>query len=427
MDFVLGFRVVSVDASTGILLLNNNSIRHLLSTPLKGRGISSHIQPIDPNRKNLTPMDDDVELEVLIVTLFGLVAQLFMEVNTFVVLMSYGFLKFHRHSSRRSCLGHTYSLRSKVPHQIEKLHYLVDHHNETCKDHLRMNTDSFNRPCYLLRNIGGLRDTRNVSISEQVAIFLTVLSHHTKNRVIKHSFKRSGFTISKYFNSVLDTLLKLHNVLLATPEPVPGDNNDYRWKYFKGYLCALDGTYIPVRVPHSDIPRYRNHKGSVSVNVLAVCDQHMNFTFVLSGWEGSAADSRVLRDAVTRPNGLRAPNGCYYLCDGGYTNCNGFLAPYRGVRYHLREWDEGRQPQNQQEYFNMKHAKARNCIKRAFGILKARKHMAVDPFEAEVDEIIDDSIDVGEPTDAFIDQVESSQLWTIMRDYLAIQMFASYE
>ncbi|KAL8478079.1 hypothetical protein ACS0TY_030101 [Phlomoides rotata] len=51
-----------------------------------------------------------------------------------------------------------------------------------------MNTNSFNHLCYLLRNVGGLRDTSNVSISEQVAIFLTVLPHHTKNRIIKHSF-----------------------------------------------------------------------------------------------------------------------------------------------------------------------------------------------------------------------------------------------
>ncbi|KAL8483602.1 hypothetical protein ACS0TY_026330 [Phlomoides rotata] len=77
----------------------------------------------------------------------------------------------------------------------------------------------------------------------------------------------------------------------------------------------------------------------------------MNFIFVLSGWEGSAADSRILRDVVTRPNGLRVPNGYYYLCDGGYTNCNSFFAPYRG---------------NHQEYFNLKHV-----IKCSFGILKA--------------------------------------------------------
>ncbi|KAL8472533.1 hypothetical protein ACS0TY_029659 [Phlomoides rotata] len=69
---------------------------------------------------------------------------------------------------------------------------------------------------------------------------------------------------------VLNTLLKLYNVLLVTPEPVPEDSNDYRWKHFKGCLGALDGTYIPVRVPHSDIPRYRNRKGNVSVNVMVV-------------------------------------------------------------------------------------------------------------------------------------------------------------
>ncbi|KAK6130956.1 hypothetical protein DH2020_035304 [Rehmannia glutinosa] len=57
----------------------------------------------------------------------------------------------------------------------------------------------------------------------------------------------------------------------------------------------------------------------------------MKYTFVLSGWEGSAADNRVLRDAVTRPNGLRVPTGNYYLCDCGYTNGPGFLAPYRGI------------------------------------------------------------------------------------------------
>ncbi|KAL8478080.1 hypothetical protein ACS0TY_030102 [Phlomoides rotata] len=75
----------------------------------------------------------------------------------------------------------------------------------------------------------------------------------------------------------------------------------------------------------------------------------MSFIFVLIGWEGSTTYSKILRDAVTHSNGLRGCNhmsklrltlaGCYYLCDSGYTNCNGFLAPYRGVRYHLKEWD----------------------------------------------------------------------------------------
>jgi len=61
----------------------------------------------------------------------------------------------------------------------------------------------------------------------------------------------------------------------------------------------------------------------------------MYFAFVLSGWEGSAHDARVLSDAITK--GLDVPRGTYYLADAGYGLGKGCLTPYRGVRYHLRE------------------------------------------------------------------------------------------
>ncbi|KAL8516790.1 hypothetical protein ACS0TY_015157 [Phlomoides rotata] len=65
---------------------------------------------------------------------------------------------------------------------------------------------------------------------------------------------------------------------------------------------------------------------------------NMRFVYVLTGWEGSAANSRVLRNAINRENGLKVPKGNYYLCDNDYPNCEGFLTPYKGVRYHLNEW-----------------------------------------------------------------------------------------
>ncbi|KAK4392692.1 hypothetical protein Sango_2047000 [Sesamum angolense] len=58
----------------------------------------------------------------------------------------------------------------------------------------------------------------------------------------------------------------------------------------------------------------------------------MCFIYVLAGWEDSAADGRVLRDAISRPNGLKIPRGNYYLVDSGYSKREGFLSPYRGVR-----------------------------------------------------------------------------------------------
>ncbi|XP_012834522.1 PREDICTED: uncharacterized protein LOC105955352 [Erythranthe guttata] len=138
---------------------------------------------------------------------------------------------------------------------------------------------------------------------------------------------------------VLEEIICISKYFLM-PKPIDEGCTDVQWKVFKGCLGALDGTYVKVRVAQEDKARYRNRKGDISVNVVGVCDASMCFSYVLTGWEGSAADSRVLRDAVCRPNGLIIPDGNYYLCDNGYTNGQGFLAPYRGVRYHLDEWDE---------------------------------------------------------------------------------------
>nr|XP_023887889.1 uncharacterized protein LOC112000017 [Quercus suber] len=98
----------------------------------------------------------------------------------------------------------------------------------------------------------------------------------------------------------------------------------------------------------------------------------MQFIYVLPSWEGSAADGRVLQNAISRRNGLRVPHGYYYLVDTGYTNGEGFLAPYRRQRYHLNDWRDRQQPRTPEEFFNMKHSLARNVIEKGFGLLKIR-------------------------------------------------------
>lgn len=45
------------------------------------------------------------------------------------------------------------------------------------------------------------------------------------------------------------------------------------------------------------------------MNVLGVCAPNMQFIYVLPGWEGSAHDVRVLRNALSRPDGFRVPRG----------------------------------------------------------------------------------------------------------------------
>ncbi|KAL8528287.1 hypothetical protein ACS0TY_005914 [Phlomoides rotata] len=218
---------------------------------------------------------------------------------------------------------------------------LVQVSDEDCRNKLRMDRSYFYRLCHLLQDVGGLKSSKYINVYEKVAMFLSILAHHSKNRCVKFQFKGSGQTVSKQFHSVLRSVFKLHYLLLVKPTPIPDDSNDTRWGNFKGCLGALDGTYIDVHIPSIDKGRYRNRKG----NVLVVCDINMSFTYVLTGWEGSATYSRVLRDAIHREHGLKVPKGNYYLCDNGYPNCEGFLTLYKGVRYHLSEWNN-RRPQN---------------------------------------------------------------------------------
>ncbi|KAK2646564.1 hypothetical protein Ddye_021759 [Dipteronia dyeriana] len=118
--------------------------------------------------------------------------------------------------------------------------------------------------CDLLKSSSGLLNDGNVTTEEQVATFVNILAHHTKNRSVQLRFYRYGETFSRYVHQVLRALLRLENALFVKPALVLDDCTDSRWRWFK-------------------------------------------FIYVLSGWYGSSTDSRVLQDAITRHNGLKIP------------------------------------------------------------------------------------------------------------------------
>ncbi|CAN1160536.1 hypothetical protein LINPERPRIM_LOCUS37625 [Linum perenne] len=178
-----------------------------------------------------------------------------------------------------------------------------------CLNQLRLNSHLFKKLCDLLVDQGGLTRSKNVDIAEKVALFLYTIGHNKKNRVLQLDFCRSGETISRHIHEVLRAILKLHPILLRKPEPITDTSNDVNWKHFKGCIGALDGTHVKVRVQKNAQVRFRDRKGNTSINVLGVCNPNLEFIYCLSGWEGSAHDGRVLRDALSRPNGLNIPKG----------------------------------------------------------------------------------------------------------------------
>ena len=115
--------------------------------------------------------------------------------------------------------------------QLDHLNRLVRYNDVDCHDQLRMNRLTFTRFCTLLIGVE-LCDSRYVVLEEKVAMFLWTLAHHKKNRTIKFAFMRSGQTVSKYFNDVLNSVLRLQGVLLKTPETIAAICTDEKWRWF---------------------------------------------------------------------------------------------------------------------------------------------------------------------------------------------------
>src|SRR6266498_1933685 len=70
--------------------------------------------------------------------------------------------------------------------------------------------------------------------------------------------------------------------------------------------------------------------------------------------------------------------GKFYLVDLGYPNRPGYLAPYKGTKYHLPEFRQGPRPRGKKEVFNYFHSSLRNVIERSFGVLKMKWRILLD-------------------------------------------------
>ncbi|TYK17860.1 putative nuclease HARBI1 [Cucumis melo var. makuwa] len=227
-----------------------------------------------------------------------------------------------------------------------------------------------------------------------VAIFLHIVAHDVKNKVARRHFASDPFMFARAVAMVLG---------------------------------ALDGTHIKV-----------------------------NFIFVMPKWKGSASGSRVLRDAVSRvsrPTCLKVLKGYYYLCDVGYLNVEGFLAPYRGQRYRLTEWRGGNPPKCPKELFNMRYSSIRNVIERTFrslkgqwAILRGRSYCPVDiqckiitaccllhnlkHREMGSEAIFEEPhLGKGDSSEMNIENInfgKTTNVWTEWRDNLANQMFEDW-
>ncbi|WVZ70489.1 hypothetical protein U9M48_019151 [Paspalum notatum var. saurae] len=191
-------------------------------------------------------------------------------------------------------------------------------HESWCKSEFRMEPTIFKARANFLRRESLLRDTRGVTVEEQLGMFMYMISHNASNQMLQKTFQRSGETIHRKTYEVFDIVptlthrfvklpsfvqthptiaidsscqLQTHNSLKCFPFIATWLQYVSIFIFLQNYIGAIDGTHIPITIAEHRAPPYRNRKGTLSHNVMVVCDFDLNFTFVSCGWEGSASNA----------------------------------------------------------------------------------------------------------------------------------------
>ncbi|KAJ9568324.1 hypothetical protein OSB04_004290 [Centaurea solstitialis] len=227
--------------------------------------------------------------------------------------------------------GHAYTLE------------LLNGSNTQCVELMRLSRDAYILLCNHFKQKNWLQDSRHVTVEEKMAIFLTIIGHNERFRMVKRRFQHSTETIHRYFREVLRAMMKFAKEAIRPTHfeetPTPERQRNLR-RIFPGAIGALDGTLIHAIVPVDQQARYRGRgRGECYQNVLGICDFNMIFTYVWAGWEGIAHDARILREVAFSPtSGFPfPPQDKYYLCDAAYANTRGFMTPYRNTRCNIHD------------------------------------------------------------------------------------------
>ena len=72
--------------------------------------------------------------------------------------------------------------------QHEHLHSIIYESDIKCIDKLHIDRRCFHNLCQLLTNASGFRNSTNVEVEEMIAMLLTIIAYHVKNRIIKFDF-----------------------------------------------------------------------------------------------------------------------------------------------------------------------------------------------------------------------------------------------
>lgn len=252
---------------------------------------------------------------------------------------------------------------------------LADFSDRTFKDRYRMTKDSAKELLAIVEEhmpeakSVGRRPLTNMA---KLLITLRFLAEGCFLKTAGDCHGHSQSTVSRVVAEVCNALAKLSEQFIVFPtgsalaDVSKGmyEMVSKRWpsaKAMPNVIGCIDGTQIRIHGHGlSDREDYRNRHGHVAINVQAICDHRLIFTNVVARWKGSTHDARIFANCKLQGQFERSEiKGCL-LGDMGYP-----LRPYLLIPL-------ANPVTAPEKAYQFAHVQTRNCVERAFGLLKRR-------------------------------------------------------
>ncbi|CAO3587183.1 unnamed protein product [Absidia cylindrospora] len=243
------------------------------------------------------------------------------------------------------------------------------------KANYRVNRDTFN----WLVNTLSVHPAYNTNGSQhpvyiQVACVLWRFANaHFGYRMASIQMSISQGSYHKFTVRFLEAMIDIHGGVISWPvgEELDRVEEGFRGvdKLPGGVVGAIDGKLVVIHKPHGvNAEFYRDRKGHLSINLLAVCDSNRRFTFVDIGNPGRTHDARAFNNSrlarkLMDNSQQYTPNDTYIVGDSAYPLKHNLITPYS------RNLEES-SPSIRR--FNFVHSSTRIVIERTFGLLVQR-------------------------------------------------------
>ncbi|CAI6373613.1 unnamed protein product [Macrosiphum euphorbiae] len=198
----------------------------------------------------------------------------------------------------------------------------------------------------------------------------------TRNSVESHNIKagRPGIDFQKatlmtiWYLSNTETFRQVGDRFGGSSETkTVQDFKNLRINYVPNTIGCIDGCHIRMHSAKAKRSDYTNRKMFQSIVLLAVCNAHLEFIYIFSGWPGSSHDARVFKNSLlgeTLINNYQEmiSKNLHILGDSAFPLLENLLVPYKAT--HILS--------DREKLFNKRLSSTRVVIEQAFGLLLGR-------------------------------------------------------